>query len=232
MAFNSDDSDILVVDDERTIRDALSAALTDAGYRVRTARDGAEALTLAAERRPDLVLLDVMMPRMDGFETCRKMRETDPDLPILFLSALGDERSQIRGLGSGADDYVLKDSPTSVLLARVAASLRRAERTSRAGDFDFASWRVSSAKMEMRSRSGALVALSYRELALLRLLAAHKGEVLDRMFLQSQLRMDDAGDNVLSVVVFNLRKKLGPDADAVKAVRGAGYTYGNLSRLT
>ena len=225
------DNEVLVVDDERAIRDALAAELADAGYAVRTARDGTEALRAFTERRPDLVLLDVMMPHMDGFETCRRMREADAATPILFLSALGDDRSQVRGLGHGADDYVQKDCPTSVLLARVAAALRRTERMSCAGDFDFASWRVSSAKMEMRNAAGDLAALSDREIALLRLLASHKGEVLDRRFLQTQLGMDNAGDGVLNVAVSNLRKKLGPDADAIRSVRGAGYTYGNLSRI-
>ena len=231
MASNSEDGDILVVDDERTIRNSISDALADAGYSVRTARNGADALHSVAKSRPRLVLLDVMMPRMDGFETCRRLRESDPSLPILFLSALDDDRSQIKGLGTGADDYVPKSSPTPLLLARVASALRRSEASAPSGDFDFASWRVLSSKMEMRSRSGAIVALSHRELALLRLLATHKGEVLDRFFLETQLGMDDASDGVLSVAVFKLRKKLGSDADAIKAVRGAGYAYGNLSRL-
>ena len=118
-------AEILVADDDRTVRRGVSGILADAGYAVREAKNGAEALKLFGESRPDLVLLDVMMPKSDGFAVCAAIRETDPSVPVLFLSALGDEESQLKGFGYGADDYIVKTRPASLLLARVEAALRR-----------------------------------------------------------------------------------------------------------
>ena len=97
-------AEILVADDDRTVRRGVSGILADAGYAVREAKNGAEALRLFGESRPDLVLLDVMMPKSDGFAVCAAIRETDPSVPVLFLSALGDEESQLKGFGYGADE--------------------------------------------------------------------------------------------------------------------------------
>lgn len=122
---------ILLVDDERLVRTALAARLGQAGYDVREARTGAEALRLFGERRPDVVLLDVMMPGIDGFAVCAEMRRLDRETPIVFLSACDAERDQIRGLSLGADDYVSKAASEALLVARVRKALERADRFSR-----------------------------------------------------------------------------------------------------
>lgn len=109
-------SEILIVDDERLIREGLKMTLQGEGYEVRTARDGDEALNKIAERRPDLVLLDVMMPRMNGFRCCEEIRKTDPLLPVIFLTAKDSEADQVRGIGLGGDDYVSKATGDALLL--------------------------------------------------------------------------------------------------------------------
>lgn len=119
---------ILLVDDDRLNRKTISVVLSGAGYQVRLAEDGAGAIRSFAQDRPSLVLLDVMMPRMDGFEVCAKMRKLDRDTPIIFLSALSTDESQIKGLECGADDYVPKTASDELILARVARALERTGR--------------------------------------------------------------------------------------------------------
>ena len=218
---------ILVADDERAVRAALAAALEECGYSVIQARDGGEAVRLFASERPDLVLLDVMMPRMDGFAACRKIRETDARVPVLFLTALDDDSSQLKGLGLGADDYVAKAAPAPVLLARIAAALRRSLPGEPSGDFDFGGWRVHASRMEMRRRGGERRPLNEREIALMRLFAESPGEVFGRDHLVARLWGVDAdvSDGMLSVLVHNLRSKLGGDGRLIRSIRGAGYAY-------
>lgn len=119
---------ILLVDDDRVNRKTISAVLTLADYEVRLAEDGASAIRLFAQEHPALVLLDVMMPGMDGFEVCRKIRKLDRETPILFLSGLDSDESQIKGLEAGADDYIPKSASDELILARVARALERAGR--------------------------------------------------------------------------------------------------------
>lgn len=220
-------ADILIADDDRVVRTSIAGLLVRAGCSVRSARDGEEAVRLFADSRPDLVLLDVMMPVLDGFSACRRIRGTGSDVPILFLSALGDEESQLRAFGYGADDYVLKTSPESVLLARIGAALRRARASEPGGDFDFASWRIDASRLSMRREGGETEVLTEREVALLRIFAAHPREVLSREWLMARLWGADADvkDNLLNVVLHNLRAKLGDDSRAIRAVRGTGYAF-------
>ena len=116
---------ILFAEDDATLRDGLQAALESEGYETRPCADGAEALAAYAERRPDLLLLDVMMPRKSGFDVCAEVRRTDAAVPILFLTAKAGEADQVLGLGLGADDYVAKPFRIRVLLARIAAARDR-----------------------------------------------------------------------------------------------------------
>ena len=124
-------TEILLVDDERSIRDSLSCQLREAGFTVRVAANGAAGVEVFRERRPDLVLLDVMMPGMDGYAVCEAMRCADRETPIVFLSALDAEDDQIRGLAAGADDYVSKTASPALLEARIRKALERADRFSK-----------------------------------------------------------------------------------------------------
>ena len=220
-------AEILVVDDERAVRRGVAAILSGAGYIVREAKNGEEALRLFGEARPDLVLLDVMMPKMDGFSVCAAIREVDAAVPVLFLSALGDEESQLKGFGYGADDYIEKTLPAPLFLARVEAALRRTRAAEPSGDFSFGEWRVKAARRSMCRSTGEAAELCDREIALLRLLAARRGEALARDWLAVKLWGKNAAvsDNLLSVLVYGLRGKLAAEGQAIRTVRGVGYVF-------
>ena len=218
-------ADILLADDERAVRKLLKGVLEERGYAVRTAANGGQALGLYRARRPDLLLLDVMMPGMGGLEVCRAIRREDPETPVVFLTALDSEADEIRGLGAGADAYVAKTASEDVLLARIAAALRR--RASASADFAFGEWRVEPLRLAMRDRAGGEKALREREVALLRAFALHPGEVFSRDALLTQFWGLDAsvGESALNVAMFKLRSKLGAAGADIEAVRGVGYVY-------
>ncbi len=226
---------ILVAEDDPAIREGLVATLESDGHEVRTARDGAEALALYAERRPDLLLLDIMMPKKSGFEVCAEIRRTDASLPILFLTAKAGEEDAVLGLGLGADDYIVKPFGVRELLARVAAALRRAavapEREaapdSGADSFPFGTRTVDSGRYALRAPDGAEESLTERELGLLRLFAAHPGEVLTRDRLLDELwGVRYLGTTrTLDQHIAQLRRKLGPDAALIETVHGVGYRH-------
>ena len=224
--------DILVAEDDPAIREGLAAALESDGHAVRLAANGAEALSLAAEKRPDLLLLDVMMPKKSGWDVCAELRRSDPSLPIVFLTAKGEEQDKVLGLGLGADDYVVKPFGVRELLARVRAALRRAAapsaaRPGAAGDFAFAGGIVRAADRTFRAADGAEIALSARETALLRLFAAHPAETVSRDYLLGSVWgvAFPGTTRTLDQHIANLRRKLGPAAAALETVHGAGYRY-------
>lgn len=218
---------ILLAEDERVVRLSLSALLSGAGYEVDAVRDGEEAVRRFRAAPPDLVLLDVMMPGTDGLAACRRIRETDAATPVLFLTALDSDEAQLRGLGAGADDYVAKSASEEVVLARVAAALRRRDRAAPSGDFDFGSRRVLARSLELRGADGAGVPLKERDVAVLRLFASHPREAFSRDFLLTRFWPADADvtDNALSVYMASLRSRLGEDGRLLEAVRGVGYAY-------
>lgn len=219
--------EILLADDERVVRESLAALLENAGYAVRTARDGQEALAAFRERKPDLAILDVMMPRMNGFEACRAIRRDDPSVPVLFLTALDSDANQIKALGLGADDYIFKSTAEEVLLARIEAALRRTTREDGDGDFDFGQWRIDASSMTASRDDGSAVRLAEREIAILRLFAANPGEVFMRDWLAVKFWQTPTGasDNLLAVTMSRLRTKLAPEGRAIETVRGAGFSY-------
>ena len=222
---------ILFAEDDATLRDGLQAALESEGYEARACADGAEALAALAERRPDLLLLDVMMPRKSGFDVCAEVRRTDPALPIIFLTAKADETDQVLGLGLGADDYISKPFRIRVLLARVAAALRRAGAASvatTAETFAVGTARVDARRFILDPCDGTPPqTLSVRELGLLRTFAAHPGEVLSRDELLDEVWGVDyvGGPRTLDQHVLQIRKKLGPSADRIETVHRACYRY-------
>ena len=219
--------EIILADDERAVRTSLTALLESNGYDVRAAKDGAEALRLHQERRPDLLLLDVMMPKIDGYEVCETVRKTDADTPILFLTALDSDRDELRGLDAGADIYIAKTVSDDILLARIAAAIRRYRHDEPTGVFDFADWHVDPRKMSMRRKTGDAVLLNEREVALLRWFAMHPDEVFSRDFLFTRFWGVGFGgsENTLTVAIARLRAKLGESATAFAAVRGSGYVF-------
>lgn len=220
-------ADVILAEDERLIRQSLVALLEASDYAVRAARNGEEALQLYRERRPDLLLLDVMMPKGNGYEVCETVRKTDVETPVLFLTALDSDVDQLKGLGVGADDYITKTVSNEILLARIAAAIRRHRHDAPTGDFDFADWHVEPAKLSMRQASGIAVPLNEREVALMRWFAGHPGEVFSRDFLFTKFWGADfeGNDSTLSIAILRLREKLGESATGLKAVRGTGYVW-------
>ena len=224
-------AEILVVDDERALRDGIKAVLSGEGFEVRTARDGDEAFRKIAEKRPDLVLLDVMMPKMNGFRCCEKIRATDRVLPVVFLTAKDAEADQVRGLGLGADDFVSKSASDAVLLARINRALERAsafgETARRISGTTIALGGVSvDMKTFVVMEKGREIArLTKTEADILKLLGSHRGELVVQDDIITDLRGNGFAceDTMLYVHVCNLRRKLGSAGAMVVNKRGVGY---------
>jgi DNA-binding response OmpR family regulator len=214
---------VLVVDDERAIRRLLRMYLTDAGFTVAEAATGEEALEQVRRGVIDIVLLDLMLPGMDGYEVCRRLRETT-STPVIMLTARGEEANRITGLELGADDYVTKPFSPVEVVARVKAVMRR---VSAPPDPDRV-LRAGPAQLEPSSRrvllDGAEVELTRLEFDLLAELAAHPRVVYTRERLLEKVwgYQSAVGGKTVDVHVANLRRKLGDDIGIV-AVRGVGY---------
>ncbi len=225
----SAEAEILLVEDEPAIREGLAVLLESEGYVVRAAENGARALELFRARRPALVLLDVMMPRKNGYVVCEEIRAADRDVPIVFLTAKDGETDELRGLTMGADDYISKTASHPVLLARLSAVLNRSRRAEAlsSGDFDFAGWRVDVARFRLMAPGRESVDLALREIEILRHFHLHPGEVVSRDFLLTRFwGMDYAGNEAsLSVAISRLREKLGADGARIERVYGQGYRY-------
>jgi two-component system OmpR family response regulator len=225
-AENGQSRRVLVVDDERNIADVISIALRYNDYEVETAADGQAALAAVESFRPDLVILDVMLPDVNGFEVAKRMRERADDTPILFLTAKDTTEDKVRGLTLGGDDYVTKPFSVEELLARIATVLRRFGRAG--GDESvvrFADLELDDDTREV-FRAGAPIELTDTEYRLLRYLMKNPRRVLTRaQILDHVWEYDFAGDaRVLETYVSYLRKKLeahGPRL--VHTVRGVGY---------
>jgi len=219
---------LLVVDDEPNIRELLSASLRYAGFEVATAADGQQALTLAESFRPDLLVLDVMMPGMDGFGVVRRLRQSGRHTPVLFLTARDAAEDKVSGLTLGGDDYVTKPFSLDEVLARIRAVLRRSTGPQRPAD----SPRLSFADIELDedtrevTRAGRPIELTATEYRLLRFFLLNPRRVLQRsQLLDNVWEYDFGGDGrVLETYVSYLRKKLdqhGPPL--IHTVRGVGY---------
>lgn len=215
---------VLLVEDDEVIRKTVGMALERYGYRVSTAGDGLTGLELFRRQQHDVLLLDVMLPGLDGIGLCRRLRESSL-APILMMSARGDALDVVSGLEAGADDYVVKPVDTSVLVARIRSLLRRAsfvpspEPTT---DLVFGDLTIDPQGLEVR-RAGEPVALAPTELRLLLEFAANPGIVLDRQTLLRNV-WDygwDGDSRVVDLCVQRLRKKIGPDR--IETVRGFGY---------
>jgi DNA-binding response OmpR family regulator len=216
---------VLVVEDDDQIADLLALYLGQAGFAVARAGDGYGGLRLAAERDPALVVVDIGLPGgIDGLEVCRRLR-ADGDVPLLVLTARGDEDDRVTGFAYGADDYVTKPFSPRELVARVQAIVRRSGGAP-AGTVAVGDVEVDLARHEAR-RSGRPVPLAPREFALLAALVEHRGHVLSRrQLLDLAWGYDYLGDErTVDVHVRQLRRKLGPDLPLATVV-GAGYRLG------
>ena len=225
-------AEILVVDDERIVRDGLKARLQGEGFAVRTARDGADALAKIEERRPDLAFLDVMMPKMNGFRVCEEVRRTDGALPIVFLTAGASDGDQVRAIGLGGDDYVSKSAPDAVLLVRINRALDRVGAIAAGGSQQQRGSvvRLGKVTVDLRtlsvSEGGRETArLKKTEADILALLDAANGKPLSIDAIISKLRGDgfSCEDAMVYVHVGNLRRKLGSAAGMVVNHRSEGY---------
>lgn len=219
--------DILIVDDERAIRGGMTKVLRAAGYQVRLANNGRQALDAVRQSCPSLILLDVMMPGIDGFETCRLIRELNPEVPILFLSAYDVTDNRVRGLKLGADDFLPKTMLDDEILLRIAAVLHRTGHIARTSSFRFGNAIVDPGGMSVLTPEDVRYELSQREIALLRTCVAHKGEALSDDYLISVIWGHDAEMSSLALkqVIHRLRGKLGSARLCLKSVRSFGFMY-------
>jgi DNA-binding response OmpR family regulator len=217
---------ILVVDDEPRVVKLARDYLEKNGFRVLSAGDGNTALAVARRERPDLIVLDLMLPGMDGREVCRALRR-ESDVPIIMLTALSEESDQVAGLELGADDYVPKPFSPRLLVARVRAMLRRAHGGVKAP----AIMRVGGLEIDVDGYTvtlkGQALHLTPNEFKLLSALAGHPGQTLTREQLMDDLYgVAAAGiDRSVDSHVKNLRRKLGEDCDFIETVYGIGYRF-------
>ena len=229
---------ILVVDDDREIRDLLGRFLVKHGLRVSTAADGREMQVLLQGNAIDMIVLDLMMPGEDGLTLMRNLRAAKNRIPIIMLTAMGEDSDRIVGLEMGADDYMPKPFNPRELLARIKAVLRRFAEGGAGADIfvadtdvvSFAGWRFAMTARELTSPDGASVGLSGGEFELLHAFVTHPGRVLSRDQLLDIARGRNAQpfDRAIDVQVSRLRKKIEPDAKTptlIKTVRGGGYMF-------
>jgi len=217
---------VLVVDDEENIRFLLGSALRHAGFEAEVAESGRQALEAVRLHRPDVILLDVMLPDLDGFEVCRRLRAESNRTPIVFLTAQGATEQKVRGLTLGGDDYVTKPFSLEVVIARVRVILRRAGLDPEAGSvLAYADLELDEEAYRVR-RAGQLVELSPTEFKLLRYLLLNPGRVLSRSQILDHVWEYDfgGGGNVVETYISYLRKKLDPlGPSLIWTVRGVGY---------
>lgn len=218
-------SRVLVVEDEVNIADFIRRGLIYKGYEVDVAHTGEQALASARDHLPDIVVLDLMLPDMDGIEVCRRLRAAD-DVPIIMLTARDAVSDKVEGLESGADDYMTKPFEFEELLARIKAALRRrgdraGKEVLRVGDLE-----VRPASREV-TRGGRQIVLTAREFELLEYLARHAGQVVNKETLFERVwGYDfDVESDAIKVYISYLRKKLnaGGEPDLIHAIRGVGY---------
>ncbi len=224
---------IVVVDDDTGVRTLLTRILREYGYEVSAARDGAELRSIMAMGRIDLILLDIMLPGDNGIDLCRSIRERSR-VPIIMISARGQESDRVAGLDVGADDYIAKPFGRSEVLARVRAVLRRMRDPHAPLDapvpecFEFASWKYHARRRELIAPSGAEVDLTAAEQDLLLALLRHPQRMIgrERLLELSRSRVGSSTDRSIDVLVSRLRRKLGDGRKIrplIRTVRGVGY---------
>ena len=221
---------VLLVEDEEDIREMVHFNLFKERYQVLLASDGQTAVDVATKELPELIVLDVMLPKMDGFEVCERLKN-DPQtkkIPIIMLTAKGEEEDVIKGLEVGADDYITKPFSPKVLLARIKAVLRRSKNITKNQKNVF---KLNEIKIDLSKRRtfirDAEVKLTYTEFQILHLLAQKSGWVFTRGQIVDSIRGENHAitDRSVDVQIVNLRKKMGDQGHLIETVRGVGYRF-------
>jgi len=225
---------ILIVDDEQNIVNIIAFNLKKEGYETIKAMDGEEGVRIAMEENPDLILLDIMMPKMDGYEACKKIREKK-NTPIIMLTARAEEVDKVLGLELGADDYVTKPFGMRELIARIKANLRKMDAletlvvSENTNEFHYGKITINTDRYEA-SKDGKVIDLTYREFELLKFLAQQKGQVFSReALLEKVWGYEYFGDvRTVDVTIRRLREKVEDDPSKPSAIltkRGVGYYF-------
>jgi DNA-binding response OmpR family regulator len=221
---------ILVIEDEASLREGIADLLAGDGHAVTTAADGVAGVETGLREPFDVVLLDLMLPRLDGMEVCRRLRAARPEMPILILTARGSEDDKVRGLVEGADDYVTKPFSARELLARVRAVGRRAPAGDSLDAVEVDGALIDLARMAV-IRDGQVVSLTPREVGIVRWLYRHRGRVISRAELLEHVfgQRGDLQTRAVDMAISVLRKKIetNPAAPAlIVSVKGGGYVWG------
>ncbi len=225
---------ILIAEDDPLTLDALATCVESEGFTVLRASDGQQAIELWRSGKPDLLCLDIMMPNVDGYEVCRRVRASDRTLPILFFSAKNQEIDVVVGLDLGADDFIRKPFTRSEMMARIRAALRRSAPREAGGSFLLGDLKIRPRAL-LAERQGKSIELTPREVSMLCLLYAHKGEAVSRdTFLDTCWGLDYFPDSrTLDQHILLLRKKIEKDSASpgiIQTVRGVGYRLGGPMR--
>jgi DNA-binding response OmpR family regulator len=224
---------VLVCEDDTKLRKGLVEILTQEGYQTVEAGNGADALKLFSECSPDLVCLDIMMPQMSGYDVCRKIRSTNEQVPVIFISAKSEEVDKVLGLELGADDYIQKPFGMREVIARIRAvtrrTLKRKEPSQTDDDFTIGPWRVVPSELQALTGDQA-IELSLREVQILRLFSRNDGKVLNRDTIFDECWGVDHYPNsrTLEQHISKLRKKVEADPknpQIIQTVHGVGYRY-------
>jgi len=225
--MNTEKTKILLVDDEPDILEFISYNLTKEDFEVFTSNNGRDAIKIAIKEKPDLIILDVMMPDLDGIETCRVIRETPEmkDVLIAFLTARNEDYSQIAGFDAGADDYINKPIKPRVLVSRVKALLRRAGKTSASEDVLLVNGFKIDRERYLILKENQEINLPKKEFELIALLASKPGKVFTREDILKSVWGDDVvvGDRTIDVHIRKLREKLGDNY--IRTIKGVGYKF-------
>lgn len=229
--MNGKNINILVVEDEKKIREGLVDFLQFKGFKVSTAADGLEAERAVKEKKFDLILLDLMLPKISGEQLCMQWRQEGLQIPILMVTAKGQEKEKVAGLDMGADDYITKPFSLEELLARINAVLRRTEPERAVGkNFKFDDWEIDISALKAK-QDKKVIEISRREAQIIQYFAANPSRVVSREELYEKIwedTMTDLGTRTVDMHIAKLRSKIEKDTtepQIIKTVRGAGYIY-------
>ncbi len=220
---------VVLIEDEEDIVDLITLQGEIEGYKVLNEKDGINGLRLIEKERPDLIILDLMLPGMSGIDVCRKLKENPDlkDIPVIMVTAKSEEVDVVVGLELGADDYVTKPFSPKILFSRVKAVMRRGKEAEKGVKLiRFGEFTLESDKFLVKKGAKA-IALTLSEFGILQRLVTNRGKVLTRNQLLDEMHSDDTFvlDRNIDVHVASLRKKLGPDFNSIQTVRGLGYRF-------